>query len=181
MPVYLKVFQDYNPQVILTRWGRFSDILTGKLRKNIGDYLRFYGLEAIKRFMPKGGKGVLEDALKTFDESTAYKIAFVIKTGNPEYDELLKILEYGSAPHTIRARNAEALAFLPELLRFYRGPKGVMPAKILGEKVFVDAVEHPGTRAYRMFERGLNDIRNELRAVINNTMKESIDEIVRMR
>lgn len=166
---------------MVTRWGRFPVVLVNRLRQAIRHYLRFYGLEAIKRYFPKGGEKELENALQVFDESTLYRIAFTIGTGNDKYDEIIKHLEYGTAPHVITPRNAEALRFFPHLLRFYMGVHGVMPMAIRGDEVLVKRVDHPGTQAYRMYQQGLQDIRPELLNVIRVAIRESINEIARER
>ena len=180
MPVSVSIERNYNPTIIVARWGKFSDRLTQKIRDRVDNYLRYYGLQAIKRYFPKGGKGILEDSLKVFDESVGYRIMFRIASENREYGEVIKILEYGSPPHTITPNQAKALAFRPHLMRFYLG-RGLVPMAIWGDQIFRARVEHPGNQAYRMFQLGLQDMKPELMGVVREAIKEEIRDIVKER
>lgn len=181
MPVNVSVERDYNPDIVISRWGRFSDRLTQKIRSEVSDYLRFYGLENIKRYFPKGGRGILENSLRVFDESESYRIIFKIASENREYGEIIKILEYGSPAHTITPNQAKALSFRPHLMRFHMGFKGAVPMIIWGERIARARVEHPGNIAYRMFQQGLQDLKPELMEVVREAVRNEINDIVKER
>lgn len=68
----------------------------------------------------------------------------------------VKMLNYGTKPHVIYPRNAQALKF-----------------EIGGVTVFAKYVFHPGTRAYGFMERTASRLQTEL-ARINQTFKEKV-------
>lgn len=178
---HVMIERNFNPNIIISKWGKLNQKVAEKIKTDVGNYLHYYGLEAIKRYFPKGGKGILEGSLKVYDESVGYQIRFSIRSDNPEYGEVMKILEYGSPPHTITPNIAEALAFKPQLMRFNMGFRGLIPMAIWGDQIFRNRVNHPGNRAYRMFQSGMNDMRPELLGVVRGTVKTVIEEVRKER
>lgn len=179
MPTYVSIERNFNPNIIIARHGKVNPKIADRLRSDVGSYLNYYGLEAIKRYFPKGGKGILEGSLKVYDESLGYHTRWSIRSNNKEYEEVMKILEYGSPPHTITPSQAEALAFRPHLLRMYWGKGGLVPMAIWGDQIFRARVEHPGNRAYRMFQQGTLDISKELPQVVRSVIKSVVVDIMR--
>ncbi len=182
MTAIVKLERNFDSGIIISRWGRFSERATSAIREAILNYLRVYGLEAVKRYFPKGGTGKLENSLKVFDMSEGYRIMFRIASDDPEMDAVIRILEYGSPPHEITPRQAEALRFQPEAMRFFKGPTAgprPLPSKILLDYVYAKSVQHPGNQAYRMFQNGLAEIKPELIRVANEALKETTLEIMR--
>jgi len=96
-------------------------------------------------------------------------------------DALIRILEYGSPPHMIHAKYAEYLAFRPEIVIRRIGPGGILPIRLYEPIIHTKYVNHPGNRAYRMFEQGMADIRPELMEVIRMALKEAQLDILRVR
>lgn len=67
-------------------------------------------------------------------------------------------LEYGTKPHTITPKNKQALAFVS---------KG-------GDQVIVKSVQHPGTKAYRVFQETLEENYNTIFAIIQEELDKAL-------
>lgn len=83
--------------------------------------------------------GLLHDAIifrKQRDKSTTYSTTYAVGIGSKAW--YAHFIEYGTAPHTIRAKRARVLAQRPTSFVVTRQTVG---------GVFGTVVEHPGTRA----------------------------------
>lgn len=77
---------------------------------------------------------------------------FTIKLSSRANEKKVAALEFGAAPHTIAARNADQL-WLPKATKGNRASQAYTTSKFpVGP-----SVEHPGNRAYRFMTRGLEE------------------------
>lgn len=176
MRVFIRYTQNVDPTVVFTRWGSFSQRTRDAVAQVVKPFLQTTGLENIRRYIPKGGDGSVANSLVVLDESDQWHIRMHITTGNPGYKDLLKWLEYGTRAHLIMPRVKQALHFQPVWMRFYigttAGERKVTPSQILGDFIFADHVNHPGTAAYHMFRQGMMDIKPDLDLLVKSKIGE---------
>lgn len=124
--------------------------------------------EAINSEMKDAVLDVLEEATSGWKHKVRWNIRFypnsdpIKLTINPVDDEAGKIFIYwekGTRPHTIRARNRQAL-------RFEAG----------GDIVFAKSVQHPGTKANEVFASQVKDWQDDFRRIIENAFRRAANQ-----
>ena len=115
-------------------------------------------LEEVKVATP--GSGRVRELWKVFKPTPKIGVVLNELSATEEGRILLEVLEGGSKPHRIRPiPPTKALHF------FLKG----------GQEIFAKEVFHPGTRAYRMIERGEQRMMTLLEQVLEAAAEKAVD------
>lgn len=125
--------------------------LTAQGEEKIGDFVEEkIGGEIEERYksnLANQDQGSLTGSVNTFRDGNITQVG--------SKNEILKFLEWGTDPHTIRARRASVLAF--------EWPDAPIPIQEMFEAtfptVFFKEVQHPGTEAYAHLRGAVEQVR----------------------